>query len=131
MIKIPDVLELVAIAVRDPDPEVRANLCRSLGESKIAGAPPVLESLFQDQDPVVRKSALEALCHFPQGDSGLNVFLEALRDGDPSVREASIFALERFGNPSAIGEIEKLEQKDPEPHVRRSAKRALSSLKGP
>lgn len=54
----------VAQAARDPDLDVRANLCLRLGKIRDKTAIPILKTLSEDPDPGVRRDALAALAIF-------------------------------------------------------------------
>lgn len=126
----PDVFQKITVALRDPDAETRANLCRSLKETQNSGAVPVLKLLAADADPLVRKSALDALTGFAITEVGLSTYREALKDADASVRSLAVGALECAADPAAVPDLEALAASDPDATVRYLSKKAVAVLSG-
>ena len=124
----PEAIQILQNAAQDPDSEVRANLCKSLGEIKEKATIPILGILAQDQDPQVRRNSVSALSSFSEEDVTLNPFFSALKDRDPSIRLVAVGALERYGDPAALTVLEKTSQEDPDTSVRTLAKKALVTL---
>ena len=110
------------------DSDVRANVCRSLGESGNVSAIPILKSLFSDKESLVRKSAFEALASFPRSETTFSLYADALQDSDGSIRSRAVERLEGLGDPAAIPLLEKVAAKDPDPQLKFLAKKALAAL---
>ena len=114
-------------AARDPDGEVRANVCLSLARWKELGSIPVLRSLAGDPEPYVRRAALLSLARYPSGSVGLGIFLDALGDADPPVRLGAVQGLQTLGDLGALAGLERAAS-DPDAKVREAARKAVESL---
>ncbi|CAN0590154.1 unnamed protein product, partial [Laminaria digitata] len=94
---------IVALAINDPNPGVRAVAAMVAGRSNLATLAPSLRGLLQDESPFVRSSAMFALARF--GESvDLTELAEMLLDAEnPRVRSQAAFILGELGEASAIG----------------------------
>lgn len=88
----------------DPEPEIRANAARTLGDLKSAAAQPSLLNLLRDSSPRVRSLAAVALGRISQkGDLEIidALYSANLNPTDIVLRHALLSALDRIGTDSA------------------------------
>ncbi|GAB2592009.1 PVC-type heme-binding CxxCH protein [Spirosoma areae] len=88
----------------DPDPEIRAQVARWLGDMRYKAAGPALVSLLKDTNARTRFFAAEALGRLAYGPAvqSLIALLEANNDEDTYLRHAGSLALARIGNADAL-----------------------------
>jgi len=97
-----------AASLSDPDPEIRAQVARVLGDLRIKSAAPALISLLADDAARARYFAAEALGKIgsAQAVPGL---LEQIRrySDDPAQRHAATLALSRVASPGRLARLAK------------------------
>jgi HEAT repeat protein len=119
----------LAIALRDPNPEVRSLACSTLSQigRPAASAAPELAALLSDPDPQLVALAAHALTTV--GPAAVPHLVEALNHPLPMVREKAAFALGQLGF-SARSALPALERslEDENPGVRKYARAALRAI---
>jgi HEAT repeat protein len=117
-------------ALSDSDASVRLAALASAGRVNSFSGVGSLAALTTDQNPLVRRRAIEVLDGLAaQGkDSVAAVAAAAQNDSDAGVRAIACHALGSFGNQSVITILQNLEQNDPNQFVRDQAKIALQRL---
>ncbi len=89
--------------LRSSDPELRADGARWLNVNSVDGFQAAVERLAEDESPLVRAAAAEALLDADVG--AVQPLLAALDDPDPSVVLAALEALEFVGDASTIPHV--------------------------
>ncbi|HMN39596.1 MAG TPA: HEAT repeat domain-containing protein [Phycisphaerales bacterium] len=105
LVQVPTRLAGVAeIALKDPNPGVRAVAAMSIGKAKLTALAPRLRPLAQDENPFVRAGALFALkqCGAPVDITPL---AGMLFDTSAGVRAHAAYILGELGEKSAIGPL--------------------------
>jgi quinoprotein glucose dehydrogenase len=92
------------LAVRNADPELRAQAAKMLGEATISQAGPILQPLIADPEPRVRFFAAISLGRLKHRDamSGLFKMLEENADADPYLRHAAVMGLTGIADREAL-----------------------------
>ena len=122
-----DVADLLVELLADPRPAVRywsAVLMRR--HPTAVGLAPALEGLARDDDPPVRKAAVDTLAAVG-GDAALRAARRALSDETPFVRAHAALALGTLHARDAAGAVVPL-LADRDWHVRSAAKRSLEAM---
>jgi len=90
--------------LKDPDPEIRAQAAKWLGDIRYAGAGSELVHLLQDTNSRARFFAAEALGRigYEPAISPIIAMLEANDDEDAYLRHAGTLALARIGKPEPV-----------------------------
>jgi hypothetical protein len=131
--------------LRDPDVGFRRNVTLAFsvlsggwwqfecGTAKlnISSALPALVAAFRDSDASVRAWAAEAVGNIGEGAAGAVLALIGLLNRDEGARNSACLALGRIG-PAAKAAIPALRRalRDPNPHVREFAARAIQKIEG-
>jgi putative membrane-bound dehydrogenase-like protein len=111
--------------LEDPDPEIRTQVCRMLGDARHVAAAQAVTGLVLDEDLRVRASAALALSRM--GDAArdavpnVTAMLWENEDADPFVRHAGVTALAKIADPAQLAAL----ASDPFPAVRLGALLAL------
>ena len=111
----------------DPNAAIRMSLAKSLGRFQDPSTLPVLESMLQDEDPVVRREVFDALTRTP-GERSAELFRIGLADPDPQVRDAACAALLNYLPETAVPLVYEF-LKDGNAGVRETAGRTLAVIK--
>ncbi len=118
-------LDPMRALLEDPDPEIRTQVCRVLGDARHVAAAQDITGLVLDEDLRVRASAALALGRFGESarDAVPNVtaMLWENEDGDAFLRHAGVTALAGIADPSQLAAL----ASDPFPAVRLGALLAL------
>lgn len=111
----------------DENSYIRASAASALGKIGDEKAVPVLSSLFEDKDPVLRAAAIKGLAGFktPEAQS---VLLQAFKDGYYKVRLQAVQSAKDEKNMQAVKHILYRAKKDTENAVRTAAIEALSEF---
>lgn len=90
--------------LQDPDPEIRAQAARVIGEEGYEAAAEDLIPLLQDEEPRPRMYAAQALgwLEYQPAIQPILDMLEANNDEDVYLRQAGAIALSRIGNPEPV-----------------------------
>ena len=111
--------------LEDPDPEIRTQVCRVIGDAGHAAAAEAITALVLDEDLRVRASAALALARLGAAarDAVPNVtaMLWENADADPFLRHAGVTALASIAEPAQLAAL----ASDPFPAVRLGALLAL------
>jgi hypothetical protein len=91
---------LAAVAVMDPDPQVREEAVRSLRGRSAESDLPVLQQALLDVAPRVRAAAIDTLADIG-GDDAISALAVALNDANATLREEVVYALGKIGGPTA------------------------------
>ncbi|MEM7658477.1 MAG: PVC-type heme-binding CxxCH protein [Bacteroidota bacterium] len=85
--------------LEDEDPEIRAQVAKTIGDVRVSGADPALIKLLADESARVQFFAAEALGRLktPDAVQPLLLMLEANEDEDVYLRHAGALALSRIG----------------------------------
>ena len=86
-----------------------------------------------DPNVSLRKQAVVKLGNIgPADEAALPAVLAALRDREPAVRKEAILALLKFGHAGreALATLDDLQERDPDPKVRRYAGKVRKKLAG-
>ena len=125
----PNAVPGLAIALGDPNPDVRSLACSTLSRigRPAAAAAPELAALLSDPDPQLVAMAAHALATV--GPASVPHLIQALDHPLPLVREKAAFALGQLGYParSAVAELER-SLEDENPGVRKQARAALRAI---
>jgi len=135
-----DVVDAITNALMDESPEVRASVANTVGEiiqQSIQSGFTVTDMLLKDNDPEVRKSAIQALLHLaPLPDIMGPKLTKQLDDDDAGVRAQAVDMLGNvggyhwhealWGRKIIYAVIDTLQDTDPE--VRRMAVEALGNV---
>jgi putative membrane-bound dehydrogenase-like protein len=118
-------LDPLGALLEDPDPEIRAQVCRVLGDARHVAAAEAIAGCVLDEDLRVRASAALALARLGMAarDAVPNVtaMLWENEDADPFVRHAGVTALAGIADPAQLAAL----ASDPFPAVRLGALLAL------
>jgi HEAT repeat protein len=119
-------LPVLRSAVKDPDPEIRADASKEFSqvEELPAEALPVLTDLLKDQNATVRENAASALRKFKtKGTAALPALLRSLKDPNRDVRSHAVNAIESMGTwaASALPDLREVVLHDSDAGVRSSA----------
>ncbi|MEM7367321.1 MAG: PVC-type heme-binding CxxCH protein [Bacteroidota bacterium] len=95
-----DVAETLLPLLSDPEPEVRAQTLKVIGETKYEAASDLVITLLSDKHPRVLLYASEAAgkLQLKQARNPLLDILEQIEESDPHLRHAVAYALARIGN---------------------------------
>jgi len=127
----------LAATLRDPEPEVRANVVYTLARfgQQPNGGPvvtPALLGALKDPDPGVRKAAASSFRSMEAPPrSAIAALVETLRDPTAEVRAEAAFGLMGFHSPPARDAVPALSAafaQDPDRQVRVNAARALGLM---
>lgn len=125
----PRVADAFIAALRDTEPDVRAEAARALGRYRVASAAGPLTQALEDADPDVREEAARSLGRIGSPES-LKALIGAMDDPDPDVREQAIDALASMRRPEAVpGLVAALRSSEPE--IAERAARALGFIRDP
>ncbi|MDQ2076616.1 HEAT repeat domain-containing protein [Marinimicrobium sp. ABcell2] len=93
--------------LEDPDPEVRAQAAKLIGDAGYAGANQALQKRLRDDEARVRFFAAQALGQIgdPNALGAVVSMLEDNNDQDIYLRQAGAIALARIGDESALAEL--------------------------
>ena len=109
--KLPQLLKLLA----DAEPAVRWWAAVGLTALGKAAAPAAgaLERVMEDDNPLVRVAAAEAMCNLGKHDKALPVLIRGLQDKTPFIRLRAINVLDRIGDRAraALPQIKKAKMK--------------------
>jgi len=120
------VLPLYARIIREPIPDVTAQLAIALGRLRYPTARPLLLGLLARRDPVIRTAAITALGFL--GDPGdVYTLGRYTRSSDPVLRHTAAAALGHLGSRTALRPLQRL-LADPSAAVQRAAVTALAKL---
>jgi HEAT repeats len=92
-----------------------------------AGSGGILTEAAASPSPVVRVAAAAALANAAEADSD-PALERLLGDDDPGVRKSAVRSAGRRGSAALRPTVQRIEQEDPEPALRRAASRALDEL---
>lgn len=122
-------LESVPALLEDPDPEVRAQAAKVLGDDHSRLGHDKLALLLKDKEPRVRFFAAQSLAKVGQKSDALAVLqmLRADADGDAFLRHAGVMALVGIQNKAAVLQA----ARDTTPAVRRAALLTLRRWESP
>jgi HEAT repeat protein len=118
-------------------PEDRAALVTALGSvgAKDPTAAKALAALAlnNDQDPALRKAAIQSLGKMESGASALPQFMTALNGGNAGAQQLALAALAIVGkgNPEVVQAVKKAAENDPNPKVKEAAQKAVAELNKP
>jgi len=118
----------LARALGDSDSSVKLAALGSAGRINTFSGVSSVAALVGDDDPVVRRRAVEVLDGLDAKDAVAAVAAVAQKDGDAQVRAAACHALGTFGDASARPVLQNLMQNDPDTFVRDEAQIALRRL---
>ena len=99
--------------INDPDPEIRAQAAKMLGDVRYAPAGDALIKLLEDKEARPKFFAAEAIGRigYAQGTQPVISMLEANNDEDVYLRHAGALALARIGDADALLDLENHESK--------------------
>lgn len=125
----PAVLPILFSALKsDASSRVRAQAAESLKVLRFAeSAGPLMDSLKNDGEPIVRKASLDAYYGITGADS-YDVILAALKDDSPIVRSGGASILSKFGNDRTGKVLRELLKTDPSSEVRLTVATCLGDL---
>lgn len=124
-----EAVSLLAVALKDANPQVRRLAAASLGTTGSAEAvPPLCDALLTDSSVAVRRTAGDALSDL--GDpSAQPAMLQALADDNKLVRWRAARFLSDVGNEDALPFLEKRKE-DPAFEVRLEIEAAIQRIRG-
>ncbi len=124
----PQSVDVLALALeKDEDPVVRRAVVGGLGKLRVPRARAALTGALGDEDPHVRRRAVDALAR-TWGTDAVGPLGRALAESpDMALRRLAAINLGRIGGPEALDALLKA-QSDPEPGVRQAAAAALTRL---
>jgi HEAT repeat protein len=120
----------------DPALEVRRDAAGALGTlgrpKGLAGAAPLLRLAKEEKEPVVLKTALDALAKLagPEHRDGVSVLSRLLSNDDPEVARAAAFVMGNVGGEPAVAALPVLRQalRDDDPLIQGLAAAALAGI---
>lgn len=114
-------------ALKEGQPESRAEAIKYLGQERYAPAVPYLAQLVEEADPGTRFLAAQALSKIgDEAEAAVSSLLIGLRADDMYLRMAITGALINIGNPSVPGLVKALFDKNKA--VRRASAKALGKI---
>jgi HEAT repeat protein len=111
----------------DPGRTARHLIIRVLGKAHHKGAPVLLETFLEDDDPDLRRAAMQVLAAVPSKRAP-ELIGAAMQDPDPDVRREALDAAAGLGPKAALPLLRQLLQ-DPAPALRRGALLHLARLR--
>jgi HEAT repeat protein len=122
-------IPLLKQVLKDPNPQVRYHVVRTLGRLGAKGAVPVAEAL-QDKDSFVRRAAVEGLEDLGRdAQEALPILKKVLKDADTRTRSDALGALAK-GAPEVVAALESAPE-PPDLMTRRAVVAALGNVKPP
>jgi HEAT repeat protein len=111
---------------KEENSNIRATAAVAIGNMGKPEAIPVLSSLFEDSDPVLRTASITALTNFDTSESN-EILIEGFKDTYYKVRLQSIIAMQQKKMPDAIPYLLYRAKNDPVETVKLQAFEALGS----
>jgi len=121
-------VNLLAVAMRDPSPSVRSSAIRMVAEHGVEAAVPYVEELLSDRSARVTIAAVECLGAFQVGFSPVKLY-RSLKDSSFLVRIGALESLALLKDLKALPRIAPL-LSDENPLVRAYAARSIAALQG-
>lgn len=120
--------ELVAAALKDPEPLVQAAAARAAGALRLTQRVPALISLLEQGGAPVRQAAAQALKLMPAPQAAAPLARVLKQDPDVAVRLSCVAALAELGGPEALAALTHATRQDGEEKVKVAAAAALRRL---
>jgi len=126
--KAPDVDQLVAPLLKDPDERVRTEMMLGLASTDPVKRAPLLKKALKDPSPFLRSEAARLL-EGQRDPETADALLHALEDRDPLVRIVAAQSLAAQGERRAVAPLEKLVSRTRSEEEKAAYQKALDQLK--
>ena len=125
----PATLRVLRDALNDPDPRVQANAIDTLDTLELADQVTQLPDKLVSPHQRVRANAIQALLRRELAEAG-DALLDMLEHESPAHRLSALWVVERLKLRSLLARLEAATRRDPDPRVRKRARRVLKAVVG-